>query len=88
MTGAEISSFNLPFDANYAGIAIDPTTGNLWYGSDRTANVIELTRTGTLLRTVDLASQGIVQGIVSGLTFDTAGNLFVASNNGVIYRTT
>ena len=33
--GAEICSFALPFNAGHAGLAIDPLTGNLWYGSIR-----------------------------------------------------
>ncbi len=33
-----------------------------------------------------LASQGINQGEISGLSFDNAGNLWVASTQGQIYR--
>ena len=68
--GAEISSFALPFNAGDAGLAINPLTGNLWYGSDQSTNVVELTRTGTVLRQVSLAAQGIDNNEIAGLAFD------------------
>ena len=47
-TGAEVNSFALPFNASSnAGLTIDPTTGDLWYGSDQSSEVVELTRTGS-----------------------------------------
>jgi hypothetical protein len=85
-TGAEISSFVLPFNAGEAGLAINPVTGNLWYGSDQSTNVIEMSRTGTVLRTLNLALQGVDQGETAGLAFDAAGKLYVASTQGVIYK--
>jgi hypothetical protein len=84
--GAELSNFALPFYAGQAGLAINPVTGNLWYGSGQSTNVVELTRTGTVLRQVDLAPQGVNQNVIDGLAFDAAGNLYVASNQGVVYK--
>ena len=86
-TGAEVSSFALPFNAGEAGLAIDPS-GNIWYGSDQSTNVVELSRTGIVLKTVNLASQGIDDNEISGLTFDAAGNLYAASTRGVAYKVT
>ena len=85
-TGAEIANFALPFNAGQAGLALDPLTGNLWYGSDSGTNVVELTRTGTVPRTVNLALQGITQNVIDDLAFDAQGNLYAASSQGQVYR--
>src|SRR5262249_24459004 len=86
--GTEISSFALPFNSGQAGLTIHPTSGNLWYGSDQSTNVVEMTRSGTVLRTINLASQGINQAVIDGLAIDNQGNLYVAANQGVVYKTT
>jgi len=49
-------------------------------------NVVELSRSGTVLRTLDLAPQGVNDNEITGLAFDAAGNLFVASDQGVVYK--
>ncbi|SCX42366.1 Ig-like domain-containing protein [Nitrosospira sp. Nsp1] len=87
-TGAEIASFAVPFNiSNWAGLAIDPVTGNLWLGSySGSATLVELTRTGTEVRRLDLASQGVNNSEISGLAFAPDGSLRVASTNGVVYR--
>lgn len=86
--GAELSNFTLPFTAGQTGLAINPLTGNIWYGSDSSNNVVELSRTGTVLRTVNLALQGIDNFEISGLAFDAQGKLFVSSSQGVVYSVT
>ena len=83
---AEVTSFALPMNAVESGLAIHPLTGNLWYGADSGTNVVELSRTGAVLRTVDLALQGVNDPEITGLAFDAAGNLLVASDQGVVYR--
>jgi hypothetical protein len=84
---AEIASFALPFaTSSNSGLAINPQTGNIWYGSDQSTNVVELTRTGTVLRTVSLISQGVDNNEISGLAFDAQGNLYAASSYGVVYK--
>ena len=85
-TGAQISTFDLPFNAGEAGLALNPNTGNLWYGSDQSTNVVEITRTGTLLRTLGVALQGVDQNEISGLAFDAAGRLVVSSTQGALYK--
>jgi hypothetical protein len=87
-TGAEIASFAAPFNGGWAGLAIDPIGGNLWFGSDNSRSVAEITRSGTVLRTVDLTPQGIDNNEIAGLVFDTTGKLLVASTQGVVYRVT
>ena len=85
------TGFNAPFNAGEAGMALD-ASGNLWYGSDQSTDIVEFKRNssgtfdGTELRRVSLALQGADQGEVSGLAFDTSGNLLVASTQGVVYR--
>jgi hypothetical protein len=87
VTGAEISSFALPFyTSSWAGLTVDPAGGTLWYGSDQSGNVVQLSRTGTVLRTVSLTAQGVPANTTSGLAFDPAANLLVASNQGQVFR--
>ena len=87
-TGAVLASITTPVNMQtWSGIAIDPVTNNLWIGSTQTGStIVEITRTGTEVRRVSLASQGINQGEISGLSFDNAGNLWVASTQGQLYR--
>jgi hypothetical protein len=84
--GAEMASFALPFGFDSAGLALDPVSGNIWYGSNRSASVVELSRTGAVLRTVDLTAQGVDQISISGLSFDAKGKLYAASTQGVVYK--
>jgi hypothetical protein len=81
--GAEINSFATPFGAGQAGLAVDPTTGQLWYGSDNSSKLELLDNTGTSVKEVDLAAQGLATG-VSGLAFDAGGNLLVSTTSGEV----
>jgi DNA-binding beta-propeller fold protein YncE len=81
--GVEINSFATPFGAGQAGLAIDPTTGQLWYGSDNSSKLELLDNTGTSVKEVDLAAQGLATG-VSGLAFDAGGNLLVSTTSGEV----
>ncbi|HEY0806863.1 MAG TPA: hypothetical protein VGD84_17455, partial [Pseudonocardiaceae bacterium] len=85
VTGAQINEFALPFNAGYAGLVAD-ATGNLWYGSDQSADVVELSRTGAVQRRVTLSLQGVPGNTISGLSFDAAGNLVVASTQGQVFE--
>ena len=87
-TGEQIAAFDLPGNIqSWAGLAIDPVTGNLWIGGSNTGSVVhEVKRDGTLVRTVNLQSQGINQSEISGLVFDAQGKLLVASTQGVVYK--
>ena len=86
-TGAEISSFLPPFHNGVAGLALDPVTGNLWYGSNYSTELVELTRAGVEVRRVNVELQGVNDGEISGLAFDAQGGLLVASTHGAVYRT-
>ena len=90
-TGALVegtSAITTPINVqSWSGIAIDPVSNNLWIGSTSSgAAIVEITRTGTEVRRISLASQGINQGEISGLSFDSSGNLWVASTQGQLYR--
>jgi hypothetical protein len=87
-TGALIAGFNLPFNAGEAGLAINPTTGNIWYASDQSGNVLELSKTGTVLQTINLGLQNVPANNVSGLAFDPAGKLLVATETGNVFKVT
>src|SRR5690606_6648387 len=76
-TGVVQNSFDLPFDVNHGGMAIDPTSGNLWIGSSATNSVSEYTTAGDLVRSVDLEDQGLSKEL-SGLAFDSLGRLLVS----------
>ena len=86
-TGAQISSTALPFNAGEAGLAINPVTGNLWYASDNSANLVELSRTGTVLRTIALTTQNVPTNTETGLAFDTTGKtLLVSTSQGFVFK--
>ena len=88
-TGASIANFAAPFNANgEAGLALNPTTGNLWYGSEQSGNVVELSKTGTVLQTIALAGQGVTANTITGLSFDAAGKLLVSTSQGLVDRVT
>jgi DNA-binding beta-propeller fold protein YncE len=87
--GTVLSSFNAPLWGDEAGLAVDPVTGNLWMGSyNDGSTLVEMTRTGTEVRRINLASQGIDNNEISGLAFDDAGMLLVSSTQGRVYRVT
>ena len=86
-TGATLSSVALPFNAsNEAGLVRNPATGTFWYASDRSTDAVEITRTGTVVRTLSLTLRGVPSNNVSGLAFDAAGRLLVASTSGIVTR--
>ena len=88
-TAAEIGSFALPFNASEAGLAVNPVTGNLWYASDASGNAVELSRTGAVLRTINLVTQNVPANSATGLAFDAAGTtLFVSTGQGAVYKVT
>ncbi|WP_372898265.1 hypothetical protein, partial [Stieleria sp.] len=84
-TGAVQNSFALAIDVFHGGLALDPVSGNLWIGTSQSTTVSEYTLTGSLVRTVDLAAQGLGNEL-TGLVFDLAGQLLAASTLGVVYR--
>jgi uncharacterized protein YjiK len=87
--GTVLASFNSPLWGDEAGFAVDPVTGNLWMGSyNDTSTLVEFTRTGTEVRRISLASQGINDAEISGLSFDDTGKLLVSSTQGRVYRVT
>ena len=91
-TGAQVAVITAPFNIQSgSGLAIDPTTGHLWLGSiNGGAQLVEyrIDGTGALteLRRLDTSLQNINQNEISGLSFDAAGTLWVASTQGEIYK--
>jgi ligand-binding sensor domain-containing protein len=86
-TGALEAAITVPINASsWAGLAISPLNGNLWIGAYGGTVVVEITRTGTEVRRVDLAAQGVNNNEISGLSFLPDGRLLVASTHGVVYR--
>lgn len=87
-TGDVLGSFNAPINAGNAGMAIDPVTHNLWYGSDQSNTIYEITTAGIAVRNLSLTTQGVDQNEIAGLAFDAAGKLWIASTQGRAYRVT
>ncbi|MEQ1563152.1 MAG: hypothetical protein ABL935_07115, partial [Nitrospiraceae bacterium] len=91
-TGAVLNSFVVPSlvfpngDIVHSGLALDPTSGNLWLGSSQSTVVVELTKTGTVVRTVDLLHQGLAVNELTGIAFDGTGALWVSTSNGVLLK--
>jgi len=83
--GTEIAGFNAPINATDSGLAIDPVTGHLWYGSDQSADLIEVSTTGTVLRSINRLQQGMASSELTGLAFDGAGRLLASSNQGRVF---
>ncbi len=83
--GTVLATFAAPFNASYAGMAIDPVTGNIWFGSNEQNTVVEITAAGQVVRSTNFTAQGGESGSISGLTFDAAGRLLVASTSGRIH---
>jgi hypothetical protein len=90
VNGVEIATL-APFTWNtstgYVGMAIDPVTGNLWFGAD-SSNVVEVTKAGVIVRTVSLASQGVNDNHINGLSFDVSGKMLVADYYGHVFKVT
>ena len=91
-TGTELGIITPPFNVQtWSGLAIDPTTGHLWLGAANGGPQLVEYQIGaagalTELRRLDTSAQGINQNEISGLAFGPTGQLFVASNLGVVYR--
>jgi hypothetical protein len=87
-TGAEITRFSLPISVqSMAGMALDPSDGNFWIGSNNSGSqIVKIDHQGVELRRIDMATQGLPSGQISGLAFDTDGSLRVATSQGVILR--
>ena len=80
-------SFTAPFNATYAGLALDPSgNGTLWYGSDQSGDIVQLSNTGTVLRHVSIGLQTPGSLSVAGLAFDASGNLLVATSQGTVLK--
>jgi outer membrane protein assembly factor BamB len=61
-------------------------THNLWVASSQVNTIAEINpATGAVVRTIDLAPQGL-SGEASGLAFDASNRLLVSSTRGVVYR--
>ncbi|MGA7501504.1 MAG: hypothetical protein WBX00_32635, partial [Isosphaeraceae bacterium] len=85
-TGLTLSQFATPASVDYwnGGLALDPTTGALWLGSAASNVVYEVSKAnGTVLSSVNLTSQGVAG--IGGLSFNVAGQLLVASTDGVVF---
>jgi hypothetical protein len=89
-TGAVVQGFDLLFSVtSHTGMAIDPAGAGLWIGSAGSGtSVVLVNRLGVEQRRVDLASQGITSGEISGLAFMADGTLLVSSTQGTVYRVT
>ncbi len=86
-TAAVINGFNLSVDAGEGGLAVNPVTGNLWYVSDQSGNALELSKTGTVLRTLSLAAQNVPVNTSTGVSFNAAGTtMFVSTNRGLVFK--
>ena len=85
-TGLTLSQFATPAGVDYSngGLALDPTSGNLWLGSAASNVIYEVSKAnGSVVQKVDLSPQGVTG--IGGLAFNAAGQLLVASTDGVIY---
>ena len=83
-TGATLSSIPVPLMPDYSGggLAIDPSTGDLWVGATTSTQVVEVTRTGTVVRTVDLASRGIVSSQIAPIPENGGGRELISGEIG------
>ena len=80
-------TFAAPFNTGDSGLALDPSgDGTLWFGSDQTGDIVQMTNTGTVLRHLTVATQGPGNIGVSGIAFDASGNLLVSTNQGVVLK--
>ena len=74
MGSIDVSTFINLAGTNAGGLAVDPVSGNLWVGGSTDTRVAEFQRDGTLVGSVDLALQGLDNGVLTGLDFDASGN--------------
>lgn len=93
-TGAQTGVTTAPYNIqSWAGLAIQPSNGHLWLGAVNGGSTLVEYLIGaggalTQLRTLDVSAQGVNQNEISGLSFDAAGKLWVASTQGEIYKVT
>jgi hypothetical protein len=90
-TGVQTGVTTAPFSIqSWSGLAIQPSTGHLWLGSQNGGGqlveyLIGAGGTLTQQRIVNVSSQGINQNEISGLSFAADGSLYVASTQGEVY---
>jgi hypothetical protein len=84
--GTVVRRLDVPFTINAGGLAVHPTTGNLWVGSSNTTQVAELRPDGSLVKSIDLKDQSIPTGVLTGLSFDAQGRLLVSTTLGAVFR--
>jgi len=84
--GVEIAKVNLPINIQtWAGMAIDPSTGDFWIGgANGGSQLVLINRAGVEQRRVDISRQ-FSSGNISGLAFAADGSLRVASTSGSIF---
>ena len=85
-TGLTLAQFAAPEAVDYwnGGLALDPTSGQLWLGSSSSNMIYEVNKSaGAVLQKVDLSSQGVAG--IAGLAFNASGQLLVASTDGVVF---
>ena len=83
LNGTSVTSFGSPALDEPTGVAFDPTNGNLYVANSGDGTVSEFTPGGMLVN-ADVSS-GL--GDAEGMTFDSAGDLFVVSKStGNIYE--
>jgi len=92
VTGVQVGAFVPPFNMQFsAGLAIHPTTGNLWLGASNGNSLLQEYRINgpgslTLLRSFDVAEQNLNGNEVTGLSFTPNGTLWAASAQSELYR--
>ena len=89
--GASLSSHTLTVNVqNTAGLAIDPTNGNLWVASANAGNqLVQVTKAGVEVRRYDVSSPevGWVSGWqISGLAFGIDGKLWMSTSAGLVLQ--
>ena len=88
-SGAVVRSIDLSaviqLNGGTGGLAKHPTSGNYYVTGYVAGKIVEIRPDGTLVRTIDLAAQGLASTL-TGLAFDNAGNLFASTYWGNIYR--
>ena len=85
-TGLTLSQFATPAGVDYwhGGLALGPKQDALWLGSAASNVVYEVNKaSGAVILSVDLTSQGVAG--IAGLAFNAAGQLLVASTDGVVF---
>ena len=80
-------TFASPFNLGDGALALDPSgDGTLWLASDQSGDIVHMTNTGTILKTVSLFPQAAGNIGISGMVFDASGNLLVSTNQGNVLK--